>query len=173
MGAAAIIVPMTNSVAQVEAMVKAAKYPPVGQRSWGGYTMLQAAGVTAAEYLRDANSQTLVFAMIETSEALDAVDAIAKVKGVDGLFVGPSDLSIALSNGAKIDRLGAGTIEAMKKVAAACKANGLYAGAFAGTLDGVKAYTDLGFQFLAGLTDTELLRSGAATFLKEVAPIRG
>jgi 4-hydroxy-2-oxoheptanedioate aldolase len=165
MGAAAIIVPMTNSVAQVEAMVKAAKYPPVGQRSWGGYTMLQAAGVTAGEYLKQANSQTLVFAMIETAEALDVLDDIAKVKGLDGLFVGPSDLSIALSNGAKIDRLGAGTIDAMKKVAAACKANNLIPGAFAGTFDGVDAYTKIGFQFMAGLTDTELLRSGASAFL--------
>ncbi len=173
MGAAAIIVPMTNSVAEVEAMVKAAKYPPVGQRSWGGYTMLQAAGVTAAQYLKEANSQTLVFSMIETNEALAAVDEIAKVKGLDGLFVGPSDLSIALSNGAGIDRLGAGTIAAMKTVAAACKANNLVAGAFAGTLDGVKAYSEIGFQFMAGLTDTELFRSGAAAFLKEIEPIRG
>lgn len=172
MGAGAVIVPMTNSVEQVEAMVKAAKYPPVGQRSWGGYTMLQAAGVSAAEYLREANSQTLILAMIETNEALDVVDSIAKVKGLDGLFVGPSDLSIALSNGGKIDRLGAGTIAAMKKVAAACKANNLVAGAFAGTLDGVKAYSEIGFQFMAGPTDTDLMRSGAASFLKDISSVR-
>lgn len=168
MGAAAVIAPMTNSVAQVEALVKAAKYPPVGQRSWGGYTMLQAAGVTAAEYLKESNSQTLVFAMVETQEALDTVDKIAAVKGLDGLFVGPSDLSIALSSGAKIDRLGAQTLDAMKKVAAACKAHGLVAGAFAGTLDGVKAYHAIGFEFIAGPTDTELSRMGAAAFLKDV-----
>ena len=131
MGAAAVIAPMTNSVAQVEALVKAAKYPPMGQRSWGGYTMLQAAGVSAGEYLKEANAQTLVFAMIETQEALDLVDEIAAVKGLDGLFVGPSDLSIALSKGAGIDRLGAATLTAMKKVAAACKRNNLIAGAFA------------------------------------------
>jgi 4-hydroxy-2-oxoheptanedioate aldolase len=172
MGAGAIIAPMTNSVEHVEALVRAAKYPPVGQRSWGGYTMLQAAGVTAAEYLKQANSQTLAFAMIETQEGLDALDGIAKVKGLDGLFVGPSDLSIALSNGAGIDRLGAHTLAAMKKVAAACKANGLIAGAFAGTLDGVKAYVGLGFQFIAGPTDTELFRSGAAAFLKEISPLK-
>jgi 4-hydroxy-2-oxoheptanedioate aldolase len=172
MGAGAIIVPMTNSVAQVEAMVKAAKYPPAGQRSWGGYTMLQAAGVSAAQYLREANSQTLVLAMIETDEALNELDGIARVKGLDGLFVGPSDLSIALSNGAGIDRLGAHTLAAMKKVAAACKANNLVAGAFAGTIDGVRAYHEIGFQFMAGLTDTELMRSGAKSFLNEVAPLK-
>jgi 4-hydroxy-2-oxoheptanedioate aldolase len=168
MGAAAVIAPMTNSIAQVEALVKAAKYPPVGQRSWGGYTMLQAAGVSAGEYLKESNSQTLVLAMVETQEALDAVDKIAAVKGLDGLFVGPSDLSIALSNGARIDRLGAATLEAMKKVSAACKKNGLVAGAFAGTVDGVKAYHQIGFEFIAGPTDTELSRAGAAAFLKDV-----
>jgi 4-hydroxy-2-oxoheptanedioate aldolase len=168
MGAAAVIAPMTNSVAQVEALVKGAKYPPVGQRSWGGYTMLQAAGVSAGEYLQEANKQTLVLAMVETQEALDVVDEIAAVKGLDGLFVGPSDLSIALSNGAKIDRLGADTLTAMKRVSAACKARGLVAGAFAGTIDGVKAYHDIGFEFMAGPTDTELSRMGAAAFLKDV-----
>jgi 4-hydroxy-2-oxoheptanedioate aldolase len=168
MGAAAVIAPMINSLDQAKALVKAAKYPPVGQRSWGGYTMLQAAGVTAGEYLKDANNQTMIFAMIETNEALGLVDEIAAVKGLDGLFVGPSDLSIALSNGKAIDRLGKGTLQAMKKVAAACKANGLCAGAFAGTADGIKAYTEIGFQFMAGPTDLELLRSGAADFMKSM-----
>ena len=56
-------------------------------------------------------------------QALDNLDAIAAVPGLDGLFVGPSDLSIALSNGAKIDRLGEATLNAMKKVVAACKKN--------------------------------------------------
>lgn len=164
MGAACVIAPMTNTVEQVKALVKAAKYPPMGQRSWGGYTMLQSAGVAAGDYLKQANSETLVMAMVETQEALDAVEAIAAVPGLDGLFVGPSDLSIALSNGAKIDRLGAGTLDAMKKVAAAAKKNGLIAAAFAGTADGVKAYTGIGFTFLAGPTDTELMRAGTESF---------
>lgn len=168
MGAGAVIAPMTNSVAQVEALVKAAKYPPLGQRSWGGYTMLQAAGVSAGEYLKESNKHTLVFAMIETQEALDVVDKIAAVQGLDGLFVGPSDLSIALSRGAKIDRLGQGTLDAMKKVSAACQAHGLVAGAFAGTIDGVKAYHQIGFDFIAGPTDTEMSRTGAESFLKQV-----
>jgi 4-hydroxy-2-oxoheptanedioate aldolase len=168
MGAAAVIAPMTNSVAQVEALVKAAKYPPVGQRSWGGYTMLQAAGVAAGEYLKAANSETLVLAMIETQEALDAVEAIASVPGLDGLFVGPSDLSIALSNGAKIDRMGQATITAMKRVSAAAKKSGIVAGAFAGTTEAVKAYADIGFTFMAGPTDTDLMRAGATAFIEAV-----
>jgi 4-hydroxy-2-oxoheptanedioate aldolase len=166
MGAACVIAPMTNTVEQVKALVKAAKYPPVGQRSWGGYAMLQAAGVTAGEYLKQANHETLVMAMIETQEALDNLDAIAAIPGLDGLFVGPSDLSIALSNGDKIDRLGAATLAAMKKVVAACKKNNLIAAAFAGNIEGVKVYTELGFTFMAGPTDTDMMRAGADAFLK-------
>lgn len=168
MGAAAVIAPMTNAVAQVEALVKSAKYPPLGQRSWGGYTMLQAAGVPAGEYLKESNRQTLVLAMIETQEALDAVDQIAAVPGLDGLFVGPSDLSIALSKGAKIDRLGQATLDAMKKVVAACRKNNLVAGAFAGSVDGVQAYHKIGFEFLAGPTDTQMLQMGADGFQAEM-----
>ncbi len=128
--------------------------------------MLQAAGVTAGEYLQQSNHETLVMAMIETQEALDNLDAIAAVPGLDGLFVGPSDLSIALSNGAKIDRLGEATLNAMKKVVAACQKNGLVAAAFAGSVEAVKIYSDLGFVFMAGPTDTDMMRAGAEMFLK-------
>jgi 4-hydroxy-2-oxoheptanedioate aldolase len=116
--------------------------------------------------LKQANHETLVMAMIETQEALDNLDAIAAVPGLDGLFVGPSDLSIALSNGDKIDRLGDATIEAMKKVSAVAKKNGIVAGAFAGTVEAVKAYTEIGFMFMAGPTDTDMMRAGAEKFLK-------
>lgn len=71
---------------------------------------------------------TLVFAMIETVEALEQVNEIAATPGLDGLFVGPSDLSITLSRGAGIDKTGAHTLAAMEKVVAAARANGLVAG---------------------------------------------
>ncbi len=167
-GAALVIAPMVNSKAQAEALVKAAKYPPMGQRSWGGYAMVQAAKVTPAEYLKVANSTTMVFAMIETREALDALDDIATVPGLDGLFVGPSDLSIALSNGAELNRLSAATLAAMEKVAAACKRNNLVAGAFAGTPEIMNTYITLGFKFLAASVDVDLLRLGTAAAVKGV-----
>jgi 4-hydroxy-2-oxoheptanedioate aldolase len=167
-GAAIVIAPMINSRAQCEALVKAAKYPPMGQRSWGGYTMVQVAKMTPGEYLKMANSSTLVFAMIETREALDAVDEIATVPGLDGLFVGPSDLSIALSNGAGIDKTSAVTLAAMEKVAAACKRNKLVAGAFAGSPDVMNQYIARGFNFLAAVVDVDLLRQGAEAAIKGV-----
>jgi 4-hydroxy-2-oxoheptanedioate aldolase len=167
-GAAAVISPMINSRREAEALVHAAKYPPDGGRSWGGYTALQASGLTPAEYLRQANRMTAVFAMIETEAALSKVEEIASVPGLDGLFVGPSDLSIALSRGAGIDKTGEGTLAAMARIAAAAKANGLVAGAFAGNADVIRSYRKLGYTFLAASVDVDLLHAGAAALLKAV-----
>ncbi|MDP1700884.1 MAG: aldolase/citrate lyase family protein [Aestuariivirga sp.] len=167
-GAAAVIVPMVNSKAQAEAVVMAAKYPPLGGRSWGGYTAFQTYGLSPADYLQEANTITQVFAMIETQAALDAVEEIASVAGLDGLFVGPSDLSIALSRGAGIDKTAKHTLEAMKRVAAATRKNNLVAGAFAGSADVIKTYAAMGYTFMAGAVDVELLQAGAETLMKAV-----
>jgi len=167
-GAAAIIVPMVNSKAQAEAMVKSAKYPPLGGRSWGGYTAFQTYGMSPPDYLRQANSITQVFAMIETQAALDAVEEIASVPGLDGLFVGPSDLSIALSKGAGIDKTAKHTLDAMKRIAAAAARNNVIAGAFAGTADIIKTYSTMGYTFMAGAVDVDLLQAGASSLMKAV-----
>ena len=170
-GACAVIAPMINTRAQAEALVRAAKYPPMGARSWGGYTALQASGLEAGEYLRKANQMTMVFSMVETVEALDNVDDIAATPGLDGLFVGPSDLSITLSMGAGIDRLGKNTLAAMEKVAAAAKANGIVAGAFGGGAEGVKAYLKLGFTFIAAVVDVDLLQIGTEALIKSIRDV--
>jgi 4-hydroxy-2-oxoheptanedioate aldolase len=167
-GAAAVIVPMVNSKAQAEAVVKAAKYPPLGGRSWGGYTAFQTYGMSPSDYLQKANTITQVFAMIETQAALDAVEEIAAVPGLDGLFVGPSDLSIALSKGAGIDKTAKYTLDAMKLIAAAAQKNNLVAGAFAGTADVIKTYAAMGYTFMAGAVDVDLLQAGAENLMKAV-----
>lgn len=167
-GAVCVIAPMVNTRAQAEALVRAAKYPPVGARSWGGYTALQASGLAPSEYLREANRMTMVFSMVETVEALDNVEEIAATPGLDGLFVGPSDLSITLSRGAGIDKLGKDTLSAMRKVSAAAHRNGLVAGAFGGSAEVIKTYQGLGFTFLAAAVDVDLLQWGAASLRKSL-----
>jgi 4-hydroxy-2-oxoheptanedioate aldolase len=167
-GAVCVIAPMVNTRAQAEALVRAAKYPPMGSRSWGGYTALQASGLAPSEYLREANRMTMVFSMVETVEALENVEEIAATPGLDGLFVGPSDLSITLSRGAGIDKLGKETLAAMEKVSAAARRNGLIAGAFGGNAEVIKTYKGLGFTFLAAAVDVDLLQWGAASLLKSL-----
>lgn len=168
-GACCVIAPMVNSRAQAEALVRAAKYPPMGGRSWGGYTALQASGLSPSEYLRESNRMTMAFAMIETVEALANLDEIAATPGLDGLFVGPSDLSITLSRGARIDKLGPETLAAMTRVAEACRRNGLVAGAFGGSAEVIRTYQGLGFTFIAAAVDVDLLQWGAAALNKSLA----
>jgi 4-hydroxy-2-oxoheptanedioate aldolase len=140
----------------------------LGGRSWGGYTAFQTYGLSPADYLKKANSITQVFAMIETQAALEAVEEIAAVPGLDGLFVGPSDLSIALSNGAGINKTAKHTLDAMRRIAAAAQKNNLVAGAFAGTADIIKAYAAMGYTFMAGAVDVDLLQAGAENLMKTV-----
>lgn len=167
-GACAVIAPMVNTRAQAELLVKAAKYPPIGGRSWGGYTALQASGLTPGEYLREANRMTMVFAMVETVEALNNVEEIAATPGLDGLFVGPSDLSITLSNGAGIEKTGPKTLAAMERIQAAAKKNGIVAGAFGGSADVIRTYLGLGYTFIVAAVEVDLMQMGAAALLKSI-----
>lgn len=170
-GATAVIVPMVNTRAQAEAVVKAAKYAPMGMRSWGGYAAVQAAGTVPADYLKEANSRTMIFAMIETEEALGNLDAIASTPGLDGLFVGPNDLSISLGFGLgkdlKIPKLEA----AIKAIAAAAKKNKLVPGAFGGSPESCAFFVGHGFRFIAAATDVGLLAAGAKALQDQLAKI--
>lgn len=99
-GAQAVIAPMINSVEDARRFAAAMKYPPVGERSWGVFRANADYGAPGSnDYLTTANHDTLAFAMIETRDAYDALDAILDVRGIDGVFVGPADFSIAWSNG--------------------------------------------------------------------------
>lgn len=99
-GADAVIAPMVNSLDDARAFAKAMKYPPLGQRSWGpSFAMPRRGSNNADDWLQQQNRQTLAFAMIETREALAIVDDILAEPGIDGVLVGPSDFSIAWTNG--------------------------------------------------------------------------
>src|ERR1700691_4566518 len=107
-GAEGIIAPMINTAADARAFAAAAKYPPIGERSWGAPRVTTLAGLPdQSVYLREANEHVITLAMIETRAALGNLDAILATPGIDGLFLGPSDLSIALSGGKSLDPLSA------------------------------------------------------------------
>jgi len=170
-GASAVIAPMVNTKAEAQALVRAAKYAPTGGRSWGGYAAVQAAGLVPADYLKEANRRTLIFAMIETEEALGNLDQIAATPGLDGLFVGPNDLSISLGFGLgkdlKIPKLEA----AIKSIAAAARKNKLVPGAFGGSPEACAYFVGHGFKFIAAATDVGLLTAGAKAMQDRLAQI--
>ena len=91
-GAYGVIVPMVNSAGEAAAAGLACRYAPQGNRSIGGSRAALATGMD--DYVEHANDEIICLAMIETTRALDSVEAIAKAPGIDGLYVGPSDLSL-------------------------------------------------------------------------------
>ncbi len=107
---------MINTAADAKSLVDFLKYPPVGGRSWGPTRATGMMGFTNPSRSAAPTIPTLAIAMIETRQALDAIDDILAVPGLDGVFVGPGDLSITLTNGATIDPLHAEVTAALKVV---------------------------------------------------------
>jgi 4-hydroxy-2-oxoheptanedioate aldolase len=166
-GAAGVIAPMINNVGDARAFADAMKFPPLGRRSWGPRACLPLSGFVGPAYLHEANALTLAIAMIETREALAALDDILAVPGIDGVFVGPSDLSIALANGGTVEPRGPAVEAALTRIVAAAKAAGKFAGLFC--FDGVqaKAARARGIAFTSISTDALLLRAAARTELEK------
>ena len=161
MGAEAIIAPMINTVADAEAFVDATKYPPIGKRSWGPGRAMTLTGIDAApDYLAWTRENVLALAMIETVEAISNVDAILSVPGIDGVFVGPSDLSLTLSNGGLISSLSPTIHTAVATIFAATKAHGKIAAMFGANAAHAKAIAAEGFQLIAIGTDNLYLTKG-------------
>lgn len=165
-GAEAVIAPMINTEADARAFAAAAKFPPMGERSWGPHRATMLAGISdQKDYLRGANSSTLALAMIETREALDNVDVIASTTGIDALFLGPADLSIALSGGA-LDPMCKSVDEGLDCILAAAGKTGKLVGAFCPTSARAIELEKRGVRFLAIPGDIAFLRSGASAALK-------
>jgi len=168
-GAEGTIAPMINTPADARAYVSFAKFPPIGERSWGPHratTLAQMPDQTV--YLREANELTVTFAMIETRTALDNVEAIAATPGIDALFLGPADLSIALSGGAKVDAMASEVDRELDRIIAAAGKAGKVMGAYCHTAERAVALAKRGVRFLAVGSDMGFLRAGAAAALKVV-----
>jgi 4-hydroxy-2-oxoheptanedioate aldolase len=166
-GAEGIISPMINTPADARAFVAATKYPPLGERSWGPHRATMLAGLADQKvYLAEGNELTFTLAMIETRAALDNVAAIAATPGIDGLFLGPSDLSIALSQGASIDPLSPDVDRELGRIAEAARTAGKIVGAYCHTAERAAALAKRGVRFLAVGSDLGFLRAGAAAALK-------
>jgi 4-hydroxy-2-oxoheptanedioate aldolase len=166
-GAEGIISPMINTAADARAFVAATKYPPLGERSWGPHRATMLAEMADQKvYLNQGNALTFTLAMIETRTALDNVAAIAATPGIDGLFLGPSDLSIALSQGATIDPLSPDVDRELERIVEAARKAGKIFGAYCHSADRAVALAKRGARFLAIGSDLGFLRAGAAAALK-------
>lgn len=166
-GAEAIIAPMINSATDARRFAGVAKFPPAGERSWGPQRamMLQGRTVTT-DYLREANAATLTLAMIETAAALNEVDDIAATEGIDALFVGPYDLSTALSAGSAQDVSAPEVERAIDKICAAANKAGKIPGIYCSNAARALAMAKRGFKFITIGSDLAIVRAGAAGILQ-------
>lgn len=157
-GCYGIICPMVNSGSECEAFVKACRYPPQGYRSFGP-TRAKFYGGT--DYAKHANATVLTFAMIETKEALDNLDDILSVPGLDALYVGPADLSQSLGGPPGADFRDGPVPEALDKILEVAKRHGVKAGIHNASVSYAKEMTGKGFQFVTVETDLSYMLAGA------------
>jgi 4-hydroxy-2-oxoheptanedioate aldolase len=166
-GAEGLIAPMINTAADARAFAASAKYPPLGERSWGPHRVTMLAGVAdQSVYLREANDHVITLAMIETRTALANLDAIVDTPGIDGLFLGPSDLSIALSDGKTLDPQSKDVERELDRIVAAAQRAGKIPGAFCHSAERAVALAKRGMRFLAVMSDLAMLRAGAGAAMK-------
>lgn len=160
-GAGGIVAPMINSAADARAFVHFCKLPPVGERSWGAGRALAYSGLDGPGYFKQANDLHLALAMVETKRALAALDDILATPGLDGVLIGPSDLSIGLSDGALVDAAHASVDEALTQVAEACRRHAKIASLFCH--DGRRAgeMAARGFAICSVATDGLLIQVGS------------
>lgn len=172
-GAYGIICPMVNSRADAERFVSYMRYPPLGTRSFGPTRANFSAG---AGYAAEANDEILAFAMIETAEAMENLTEIVRTPGLDGVYIGPADLTLGLSNGALLpgfDREEPEMIEAIKTILSEAKAAGIRAALHCGSPEYAARAMAWGFDMVTLSNDVRLLASESARTLRVVREALG
>jgi 4-hydroxy-2-oxoheptanedioate aldolase len=164
-GAYGIVCPMINTRAECEAFVQACRYPPLGYRSFGP---VRATWYSGADYFKHANTTVITMAMIETKQAVEGLDEILSVPGLDSLYIGPNDLAITLGcapSGVPTDPT---VLSAIKTIVAGGKKHGVYAGIHCGSTAMAKEMIALGFQFVTLLADNAFLAAAAKGAVAEM-----
>ena len=166
MAPSAIMAPMVNTVAEARAIVQAVRFAPLGSRSYGGRRVIDLFG---RDYPTE--SELLVVAQIETPEAVENVEALAAVEGIDAWFFGADDMRVALGLSMSHPAGESPLREAMEKTARAARAAGKWAGCVAGAPEGVQMAVAMGYRMIVGGGDIGFLRMGAAEKLAQLRPI--
>lgn len=165
-GAEAVIAPMVNSIEDARRFAAAMKYPPLGERSWGPtYGFPRHGKGDHAQWLRESNQRTVSFAMIETRAAVDILDRILDTPGIDAIFLGPSDFSIAWTNGERVNATLEDMMPAVEQIADRARKAGKYAGIYVidPTLSG--RFVSMGYQLLAMGSEQTVMKLGSEALL--------
>ena len=167
-GSYGIICPMVSNKQEAEKFAQACMYPPNGYRSFGPIRGLIYGGY---DYQKHADNEILKLAMIETKEAIENLDQIMSVKGIDGIYIGPADLSLALNEEPGFDRPeGTKAYSEILRILDHAKKNNIFAGIHNGTSEYAKKMIDKGFNFVTISSDLREIASGSK---KNIEKIKG
>ena len=166
-GALGVIVPLVNDATEAARAVSACRYPPHGTRSYGP---VRAAGVIGSRDPKDLDRTVLCIVMVETREGLEKVDEIAATPGLDGIFIGPSDLALSLGLPPTLDVTEEAHVEAVRRIREASHRHGIAAGIQSASGGAAREHAQAGFDMVTVATDAALLRSAAR---RELMAARG
>lgn len=165
-GAQTLLIPMVNTAEQARELVSAVRYPPEGIRGMGSSLARAAKWNQVPEYLKRANDEICLIVQVETLEAMENLQEIVQVEGVDGVFIGPSDLSGAMGYVGNPDHP-----EVVNKIEWAMDvihSSGKASGILSLNLDKAQEFASKGTRFVGVGVDTLLLRLGAEQLAKKV-----
>ncbi len=172
LGAFGLVIPMVNTAEEAAAAVRAAKYPPDGDRSAGRGMQTLTFHTSFQEYLSRANDAIFIAAQIESGRAVQHARAIAAVPGIDALFIGPNDLQLRLKEHEPTARAEAFET-ALRHVMHAAQEAGCAAGIHAADPHEARRYADQGMTFIAVGSDLAMVEAEADRWLRLLAPPEG
>jgi 4-hydroxy-2-oxoheptanedioate aldolase len=152
------VVPLINTRAEAEAAVAACRYPPLGIRSYGPTRVSVYAGV---DYASRANDEVLCIVMIETRQALENLDDIMSVPGVDACYIGPADLSLALGLPPRTDSDEPAHVAAVARILDSARRHGVVGGIHTGSPAFAARCIEQGFQMVTLTSDATCMGRGA------------
>lgn len=167
MGSLGVIFPFTSTRELAEQAVASCKYPPLGIRGFGPGLAATRYGLSSPDYVKFANDNVLVVAIIEQKQAVENIEAIASVPGIDVLFIGANDLSFSLGVGGRTSE--PIVEQAVEKVLAAGKRHGIPVGYPAGSPAEINKRIAQGLRFFQAGNELGLLRSGARELLSKIS----
>ena len=163
-GAGGIVVPMVNTLAEAKAMAQAAKYPPLGARSFGGDSFY----TCGRDYFEHANQDTLLLVQIEHIDAVNAVEDILSVDGVDGCFVGPTDLALSMGLPHRGFESDPAHCAAIQRTVDVCRSLGKIAASNSYNLDEARQKAEQGYDFITLRSDGDLFWDSATQLLRNL-----
>ena len=170
MGAEGIMCPKINNLMEARKVVSGLHYPPIGQRGVAKMTRASQFGRNFQRYYDEAPENILGIVQIETKEALNHLDEIANLKGVDVLFIGPADLSMELGLFGQFDH--PVFIDALQRTIAAANKAGKATGILFFNPDDYKKYHHMGIRFIACGADGTFVSEGAKQMAEKLAGFR-